>query len=117
MTFPLEFMLRGRSTVFSETVSHTAASPKGWTEADVAEVLRAILSAIHRAQHPEDAAGQPIALRGLSWIVTPHARGAILAIEIHSASAVAGPFEADASVLEALVERAVAAGDGAPTVH
>ena len=55
-------------------------------------------------------ADQPIALRGLSWIVNPYEEGGVVvAIEIGMGAAVAGPFFVDKSALEAMISRVLAA--------
>ena len=61
-----------------------------------------------RRQHP----GEPdlvIALRGLSWIVNPYEEGGVVvAIEIGSGAAIAGPFEIEKTSLEAMITRVLA---------
>jgi hypothetical protein len=65
-------------------------------------------------------AERTIALRGLSWIVNPYDDGGVvIAIEITLGAAIAGPFDIDKAVLEAMIAR-VLAGPVAPpsaTVH
>jgi hypothetical protein len=119
MTFDLEVMLRNHERVFSETLGYER-EPTTWTDADVDAVLRKILRAIDRILDPEAAGDRPVALRGLSWIVSPYQDGVVIAFEIHSASAVAGPFRLDQRVLEAMMGRvisAAAAATSSPTVH
>lgn len=59
----------------------------------------------------------PVALRGLTWIVRPTAAGNVLAIETHSASAVAGPFDLPVEALDRLIGRVLQAAAPAPVVH
>jgi hypothetical protein len=59
-------------------------------------------------KNPEAGGGRAIALRGVSWIVTGDARGALIAMEIASGAVVAGPFATDRDRLEALVGRVMA---------
>jgi|MudIll2142460700_1097286.scaffolds.fasta_scaffold385406_2 hypothetical protein len=119
MTFDLEVMLRGNERVFSETLGHER-EPAAWTDADVDAVLRKILRAVDRIVDPEAAGDRPVALRGLSWIVSPYQDGVVIAFEIHSASAVAGPFRVEQRALETMMGRVIAAAAAAtapPTVH
>lgn len=117
MTYTVEIMLRHNEKVFTETVHHIGeADPSAWKAEDASTVLHSTLLAIDRALNPgrtdEPAA---LTLRGINWIVTPHDDGAVIALEIHSASAVAGPFRLPVATLEALLNEAVkvpAAGSG-----
>src|SRR5690606_35632224 len=84
-----------------------ARAPREWTEFDVEDVLRDILRAIDRAQHPETAADRPVALRGFSWIAEPSGGGAVIAIEIPMGAAVAGPFDIDQARLDDLIQGAL----------
>ena len=70
-------------------------------------VLKAILLAIDRAKNPQ-AESRYVALRGFSWIVEP-AGGVVIAIEIPSGAAVAGPFRIEQPRLDRLVSRVLAA--------
>ncbi|MFN8059310.1 MAG: hypothetical protein U0Q12_09090 [Vicinamibacterales bacterium] len=109
MKIPLEIMLRGNHTVFTDAIVYDADDVERWTEDDVAAILKAMLLAIERAQHPGHHEGPPVSLRGMNWIVSPCDGGVAIALEIHSASAVAGPLRADAQALDALITRAVRA--------
>jgi hypothetical protein len=115
MTFTLEVMLRGRETVFSEKIDHPG-TPGTWTPADMRVVLTKVLQAIHRIQRPEDDAPH-VELRGLNWIVSPYEGQVVIALEIPSASAVAGPFEVASPVLERLLNQSMASNPPAQTVH
>ena len=54
-----------------------------------------MLLAIHPAKNP-DASDTPVFLRGFSWIVNPfEGGGVVVAIEIQTGAAVAGPFLVD----------------------
>ena len=55
--------------------------------------------------------------RGINWIVTPYEDGVALALEIHSASAVAGPFALGQARLEELLDEAVKAPLTSGVVH
>jgi hypothetical protein len=49
---------------------------------------------------------RPVVLRGLSWIVNPYEDGGVvIAIEITLGAAIAGPFDIDKPVLEAMITR------------
>jgi hypothetical protein len=116
MTFRLEIMLRHDQRVFTDHIEHLRA-PSTWDEADAGEVVRKILGAIDRLQHPGEPGDRPISLRGVSWIVNPCPDGVVIALEIHSASAVAGPFAVELKTLEALMTRAMSATAPDVTVH
>ena len=104
MTFDLEVMLRADERVFTERIEHEH-EPSAWTDADVDAALRKILRAIDHVLNPEAAGDRPISLTGLSWIVHPYKDGVVLAFEIHSASAVSGPFAIAQDRLEQMVAR------------
>jgi hypothetical protein len=54
----------------------------------------------------------------MNWIVHPASDGGmVIALEIHSASAVAGPIPMSAATLEGLIDRAVAADSRPGIVH
>ena len=116
MNLSVEIMLRGNNRVFLESVSHPVEAAR-WTEDDVASVMKGILLAIDRVQNPAAAGPPSVGLRGLNWIVHPGSDGVVIAIEIHSASAVAGPIALPAATLEALIGRAVATANRPGIVH
>jgi hypothetical protein len=54
----------------------------------------------------------------MSWIVSPFKDGVVIAFEIHSASAVAGPFHGISDqTLDRLMREATTPGQPPPTVH
>jgi hypothetical protein len=114
MQIPIEIMLRGDNRVFTENIEHPVEASQ-WTEADAAAVLKSMLLAIARAQNPEAAESPEVILRGVNWIVHPNDKGVVIALEIHSASAVAGPIASTPAVLDTLITRAVS-GSNRPTV-
>jgi hypothetical protein len=116
MTIPLEIMLRGNDRVFTETLVHPG-DPASWTERDVTAILKRVLVAIDRIQNPGRPDEPEVSLRGLSWIVHPSGAGVVIALEIHSASAVAGPFALSESHLDTLITRALRAATPSPVVH
>mgnify|MGYP007032492436 CR=1 FL=1 len=92
-------------------------APHGWTDDHVHEILRLTLASFDRVQNP-DAEVREVALRGLSWIVTPVDKGVAIAIEIPSGAVVAGPFTADVDPLTAAIDRVIAkARQDLETVH
>src|SRR5215213_2663396 len=107
MTFDVEIVLRERNTAVTERVER-AGDPREWTETDIAAVLREILLAIDRARNPK-ADERYVALRGFSWIVEPATGGVVIAIEIPSGAAVAGPFDISQPVLDRLISSVLAA--------
>jgi hypothetical protein len=114
MTYDVEIMLRANEQVFTETVRHIGGEdPSAWTVDDASTVLQSTLLAIDRALNP-GRTDEPTTLtfRGINWIVSPHERGALIALEIHSASAVAGPFAMPEARLEQLLTEAVKAPNG-----
>jgi hypothetical protein len=117
MTFEVEIVLRERTYAVTERIRHTGNDPPSWTEQDVESVLKAILLAIDRAKHPEGTAGY-VALRGFSWIVEPSDGGVVIAIEIPSGAAVAGPFGIEQARLDRMITNVIAAAaPSRPVVH
>jgi hypothetical protein len=116
MTIPLEIMLRGNDRVFTETLVHPG-DPASWTDRDLAAVLKAVLVTIDRVQNPGKTEEPEVSLRGLSWIVHRAPAGVVIALEIHTASAVAGPFNVPESQLDSLITRALRAETPNPVVH
>lgn len=117
-TFDVEIVLRERDYAVTERVLCPARRPSEWSETDVEQVLKEILLAIDRVRNPA-AESRHVALRGFSWIVEPTGEGGVvIAIEIQSGAAVAGPFDADQGVLDRLITRVLArSAPGRPVVH
>jgi hypothetical protein len=116
MTFNVEIVLRERDYAVTEEIQ-TSCRPSEWTEPDVEQVLKSMLLAIDRTKNP-GGAQRFVALRGFSWIVEPTSGGVVIAIEIPSGAAVAGPFDVDQRKLDALINRVLAAPASArPVVH
>jgi hypothetical protein len=113
----VEVVLRERDYAVVERVTHPGQDPRAWTEQDVETILKAILLSIDRVKNPL-AEHRYVALRGFSWIVEPAEGGVVIAVEIPSGAAVAGPFPVERAVLDRLITR-VLAGGAAPsrTVH
>jgi hypothetical protein len=119
MTFPLEIVLRERNyAVTDQVVVPSARPPADWTDDEVEDVLKQMLLAIDREKNP-GSGERHVALRGFSWIVEPAAGGGVvIAIEIPSGAAVAGPFDVPQAVLDARITRLVAAARvSRPVVH
>ena len=115
VTYDVEIVLRERDYAVTEHIVHDGNDPSGWTDGDVEAVLKAILLAIDRVKNPR-AESRHVALRGFSWIVEPTAEGVVIAIEIPSGAAVAGPFGIDQSRLDRQISRVLAAARPSPTV-
>jgi len=116
MTFDVEVVLRDRNYAVTERVQH-AAEPAAWNDADVEAVLKQILLAIDRVKNPS-AEDRFVALRGFSWIVEPADDNVVIAIEIPTGSAVAGPFAIDQARLDSMIRRVLAAAAARrATVH
>jgi hypothetical protein len=117
MTFDVEIVLRDRQDPLTERILHAGNEPADWTEADVEAVLKSILLAMDRARNPE-AEARFVALRGFSWIVEPVDTGVVIAIEIPSGAAVAGPFQIPQPALDRMIGRVLAAASPhRPVVH
>lgn len=111
MEFQVDVWLRGTDFASTALVTRVPSEPPSWTDNDVAYVLREMLRAIYRAKNPSEGADAPVFLRGFSWIVNPFEEsGVIIAIEIQSGAAVAGPFQVGKEQLEAQIARAIALG-------
>jgi hypothetical protein len=110
MTVPVEICLKGDDFATKESIPGIVRDPAAWTEADVRRVLEGMLQAMHRRKHPDAAGDQAVALRGISWIVSPfESGGVVIAIEITLGVAVAGPFDVDQSHLDSMISRVLAA--------
>jgi hypothetical protein len=107
MTYDIEIMLRGDERVYTEQVHHIGNEPDDWTVEDASTLLHSVLKAIDRVLNPERGDEPSTAVRGVNWIVTLFDGQPVVAIEIHSASAVAGPVPIDRGRLESLLEEAV----------
>jgi hypothetical protein len=115
--FNVEIVLRERDYAVTEQISHDGNHPADWTELDVATVLKSMLLAIDRVKNPGVEPRQ-VQLRGFSWIVEPTTGGVVIAMEITSGAAVAGPFDIEQARLNGLITRVLAAArDNAPVVH
>ena len=92
MMFNVEIVPRGKEYAVTETVVYDGREPEAWSDEDVAAVLKEILRAIDRANNP---AGEerPVTLRGFSWIIEPTDGHVVIAVDIPSGAAVAGPFD------------------------
>lgn len=117
MTFDVEIVLRERDYAVTETIHHDGNRPAEWTDLDVEAVLKSMLLAIDRVKNP-DTASRFVALRGFSWIVEPTVGGVVIALEIPSGAAVAGPFEIEQPRLDRMITRVLAAvKSSGPVVH
>ena len=117
MKFTVEVLLKGHDVVVDEVIELDAPEPHEWTDDHVHEILRLTLASFDRVQNP-DAEVREVALRGLSWIVTPVDKGVAIAIEIPSGAVVAGPFSADVDPLPAAIDRVMAKSrQDVETVH
>lgn len=121
MTFDVEIVLRERDYAVTERVvvpTTPDSTPSEWTDRDVELILKEMLLAIDRVKNP-GAEQRYVALRGFSWIVEPTADGGVvIAIEIPSGAAVAGPFQAEQAVLDRIITRLIADARAVkPVVH
>lgn len=117
MLFNIEVVLRERDYAVTEQVHHAGNDPSRWTELDVEGVLKSMLLAIDKVKNPGEEP-RTVMLRGFSWIVEPTAEGAVIAMEITSGAAVAGPFDIEQPRLDGLIQRVLdAARAHKPVVH
>ena len=121
MIFDVEIVLRERDYAITERIVIPTPEKdvsRALTDEEVEQVLREILLAIDRARNPQ-AENRYVALRGFSWIVEPIAEGGVvIAIEIPSGAAVAGPFAVEQPVLDRTITRVLAAAAPVkPVVH
>jgi hypothetical protein len=117
MMFNVEIVLRDRDYAVTERILHAGNAVPDWNEGDVEAVLKSILLALDRVKNP-GADSRHVALRGFSWIVEPTNEGVVIAIEIPSGAAVAGPFDIEQPRLDRLISRVLAAASPTrPVVH
>jgi hypothetical protein len=118
MNVSVDIWLRGEDSATTAAFD-IPRPPSAWTDEDVRLVLEGMLRTMDRLKRPGEAE-RVIALRGLSWIVNPYEEGGVvIAIEISLGAAIAGPFDLEKAVLDAMIAR-VLAGPVAPpsvTVH
>lgn len=108
MELQVDVWLRGTDFAKTQIISGIGTDPEAWTDNDVSKLLKAMLLSIHRAKNPSSS-DTPVFLRGFSWIVNPfEEQGVVVAIEIQSGAAVAGPFRIDKKQLEDMISRAIA---------
>lgn len=115
MTFDVEIVLRERNYAVTEQIDQPG-EPRLWTDADVASVLREMLLAIDRVKNPS-ATDRHVSLRGFSWIVEPTQGGVVIAIEIGSGAAVAGPFDIPQKSLDRMIARVLSSAAPPAVVH
>lgn len=115
MTFDVEIVLRDRNDAVTAHVTQPG-EPADWTEHDVETVLKEILLSIDRVKNPT-AGERHVSLRGFSWIVEPAEGGVVIAIEIPTGAAVAGPFAMPQDSLDRLITRVLAASRPKPVIH
>jgi hypothetical protein len=116
MEFDVEIVLRDTNQAVTERIEH-GTEPGAWRDLDVETVLKQILLAIDRVKNPSGA-GRHVALRGFSWIVEPMGSDVVIAIEIPTGAAVAGPFAIDPRRLDEMIRRVIAAAAApGPTIH
>jgi hypothetical protein len=116
MVFDVEIVLRERNYAVTERIEH-GREPAAWAEADVETVLKQMLLAIDRVKN-RNAGNRHVTLRGFSWIVEPVEEQVVIAIEIPTGAAVAGPFAIDRLRLDEMIRRVIAAAARpGPTIH
>ncbi|HZR22988.1 MAG TPA: hypothetical protein VFA59_05320 [Vicinamibacterales bacterium] len=118
MKVSVDVWLRGTDFATTEAVDGMNGPESAWTDDDVRRLIEGMLRAMDRRKRPSEP-DRDISLRGLSWIVNPYEEGGVVvAIEITLGAAVAGPFDIDKAVLEAMITRVLAASSTtSTTVH
>ena len=115
MELQVDVWLRGTDFAKTHVITDVTANPAAWTDHDVSMLLKAMLRAIYQAKNPSSSE-TPVFLRGFSWIVNPFEDGGVVvAIEIQTGAAVAGPFTIDKKQLEEMIARAIAQPVAAPS--
>jgi hypothetical protein len=105
MDVQVDVWLRGQDFATTRPIPGVVREPSAWIDDDVRTVLQGMLRVMHKLKHPDDE-DREVVLRGLSWIVNPfEAGGVVIAIEITMGAAIAGPFNIDKTVLEAMITR------------
>jgi hypothetical protein len=107
MTFEVEIVVRASGRVATETLYHDGHEAPAWDEQDVRAVLTLMLLAVDRAASGSTDITRSVALRGLSWIVSPFDGGSAVAIEITTGSVIAGPFDIPERQLTTLITRTI----------
>lgn len=110
MTFQVDLLLKGEEHATTHTIdSAVVREPREWTDADVGTVLREMLAALDRRKRPNQP-DRPVFLRGISWIVDADrgSGGVLIALEIPTGAAVAGPFAIGQHELEEMIGRVMA---------
>ena len=102
-SFDVEIVLKGQDAAVVSRVAVPHGAPASWDEGAVYDALVEILRAIGRVQNPSSPQDRPVTLTGFSWIVEPVGSEVVLALEIPSGAAVAGPFAVAQARLDALV--------------
>lgn len=116
MSVPVDVWLRGDNFATTRHVEGVPLAPRDWTDEDVRTIIEGMLRAMHRLRYPSEA-DSPVALRGLSWIVSPDADGGVvIAIEITLGAAVAGPLDIDQATLEGMIARVLVRSPAGSTV-
>jgi hypothetical protein len=118
MTVHVDIWLRGDNFARTESIPGVDREPAQWCDEDVRRVLEGMLQAMDRLKHPGTEPRQ-VYLRGLSWIVNPYAEGGVvIAIEIPTGAAIAGPFDIEKTALEQIIERVlIPSPPASATVH
>ena len=108
MNVPVDIWLGGTDFATTDSIEGISGAPGSWTDDDVRAVLQGMLRAMDRRKRPGES-DREIALRGLSWIVNPFEEGGVvIAIEIPTGAAVAGPFDIEKATLEGMITRVLA---------
>lgn len=132
MAMTVDVWVRGTNVTQTEPLLGVPENPAIWTDADVRQLLTAMLLALERVQNP---GGEPpaVSLRGFSWIVSPAEQpdaasssapapadrgpGVLVHLEMGMGAASAGPFAIGEPALTTMIERVIAAPEAASTVH
>lgn len=117
MNVSVDIWLRGTDFATTESFDTVMREPTAWEDEDVRALLEGMLVSMHKAK-TRSVPEQPIALRGISWIVNPYeSGGVVVALEITMGAAVSGPFDIDKRHLESLIARVVQQPPPQAAVH
>jgi len=110
MEIAVDVWVRGENHASTEQISGVDRQPDGWVDSDVATILVGMLRALDKARNPDADHDRPMALRGFSWIVNPfESGGVVIAMEMTSGAAVAGPFDIPERLLTEMIQRVIEA--------
>jgi hypothetical protein len=112
----VDVWVRGRQGATTEKIAGVHRDAAAWTDADVKQLLEAMLLALQRANDP---GGVPpeVTLRGFSWIVSADKDGVLLHLEMQLGTVSGGPFAIDEARLTEMIARVMGGPKVSTLVH